>query len=67
MQSNIVSWFVHVLQTSDVTIPHSKLQSTVVLVSGFKKIYSSDEITNVIPKHVMDNVFDVSMYCYVCM
>ena len=47
-------------QTSDITIPNSKLQQTVVLVSGFKKEYTVDEVSKLLPKHVMEHVFDVS-------
>ncbi|KAF6035766.1 hypothetical protein EB796_005930 [Bugula neritina] len=44
--------------TSDVTIPKSKLQRNVVLVSGFKKDYSSEEVMKLIPTHVASHVFD---------
>ncbi|XP_067931267.1 N-acetylglucosamine-1-phosphotransferase subunits alpha/beta-like [Watersipora subatra] len=47
--------------TSDVTIPKSKLQQTVLLISGFKKSYTSEEIGNLLPKHFMSQVFEVEM------
>ena len=43
------------------TIPKSKLQQTIILVSGFKQAYSAEEVAKLIPKHVMSHVFDVSI------
>jgi len=34
----------------------------VVLVSGFKKDYSSEEVLKLIPTHVASHVFDVRRY-----
>jgi len=49
------------LQTSDVTVPHAKLQHNLILVSGFKRDYGADELPKHLPGHVSKLIYNVSL------